>query len=274
MRYLRKDFLLIAILWLPAILFGYCYVITYSVNVPYWDMWDTVVLWVLKFHSSELTLVDFFRIYNDGRLTFPIILSLPILVLSSLNVKVFYVVGFTLYLVGILFLLFLLRKDSKLNYFAFAFLSAPILYYALNPNFLVRYISNLGAFTAPVILLFAFLTVHFLFKAKKSNKYLGSAILTGFASSFSGAPGFSIWFAGLLQLLIQKMDKKWTKIAVWCVSAFLVFFVHFWVLGRPPFYSPNPESRHSYDAYLIYIKTALFYPLHKFSCFLCVLGSE
>lgn len=261
--------------WIIAIFFGYWYIYSFSVNVPWWDLWDSAVVWTLKVYEGRLDFVDFLMKYSDSRLLFPMLISVPILILSKLNIKIIYIVGFSFYLFGILFLIYLLYKDSKLNFTKFTLLSTPILFYALNPVYLVRYTNNLGSFIYPLMLLFAFLSIHYLFNAKKSFKYLYLAAFLAFASSFSYAGGFAIWFAGLIQLTIQKMDFKLRKILIWCFSAFLVFFTHFYVLGKPPYYSPDPKySIHNFDTYLMYINTAIHYPFHKFLCFLCAIGSE
>jgi hypothetical protein len=275
---MNKGSVLILVLWLPVVVFGYWFVLNFSVNVVWWDLWDIPTTRVVKYlidHSLADLIVDLFKIHNDSRLTFPLIFIIPISLWTSLNIKTLYLLGITMHFICVLFLFYLLKKDLDLNIYKFIIISTPILLYSFNPIVLIRFISNLGAFTYPFLVFTALLSFHFLHKARKSLRFLILAILSGIACSFSGASGLTIWIAGLMQLLLQKMDKKWEKICIWLLSAFMVYFTHFYILARPPFYAPDPHYPvHNFDTYLVYIKTALLYPFHKFLCFLGVLGGE
>ena len=53
----------------------------------------------------------------------------------------------------------------------------------------------------------------------------------GVVCSFSFAAGLSIWFAGFVQLLLQKMHRKWEKVTIWLGSAASIFYIYFVFFG-------------------------------------------
>jgi hypothetical protein len=90
----------------------------------------------------------------------------------------------------------------------------------------------------------------------------------GVLCTFSFAAGLSIWFAGFVQLLLQKMHRKWEKVIIWMVSAASIFYVYFVLLGL------KTEGLHGAGAYASFIETTIRYPLNKFLCYMGTLGSE
>jgi hypothetical protein len=266
MRWLKKSRpWLPIIIYLIPILIGYWYVFTYSVNYPFWDQWDMMVPWTIKWYEGKFGFEDLFGLYNDSRLTFPILIILFLSLTTSLNIKLFYVVSFTIYLIALAALFYLIRRDGLGE----QILLSPILFYALNPYYLVRFILNIGAFTSPFTILVAIITTHFIYKAKNSYTNMFLSVITGFVCSFSFVFGFTIWFSGLAQLILQRMIGKWKKVAIWIASTAFTFYSHLILLG---FRQEHPI--HSMEAYQNYALTALNYPIHKFLCFIGAIGAE
>lgn len=264
----RRYLLLTAVLWGLIIAFGYWYILTLCVNVPNADNWRFIEL-LISWHEGRLGVVDFLKAHTDSRITVPLFMHLPLLILTSGNLKALYLIDFTLYLLFLFTFMIFLKKDLSIKSGEFIILLTPFLLYSLNTTYLDLFIYQICAFTYPVMYIFSMLTVYFLSNAGNSYRALLAAILAGYACSFSFATGFPIWIAGLLQLLLQRVRNP-LKICIWCFAAIIFLITHFILLGEPPYFTPDPSR--NLDAYVAYVKTFLFYPLHKFICFLSVIG--
>jgi hypothetical protein len=86
--------------------------------------------------------------------------------------------------------------------------------------------------------------------------------------SFSGAPGLTIWFAGLFQISLQQTTDKIRKLMVWIISTGVLFYTYYIALGF------RTEGLHGTESYSAFLVTVATYPIHKFLCFMGVLGAE
>jgi hypothetical protein len=259
-RHLRLLFL--AIIYAVPIILGFYYLSHYVVNIPYWDQWDKIVKYSIEWHSGTFHYSNLLEVHNDSRPVIRNIVELFVSVLTALNIKIMYCVGYILFLTCILFIFYFIKRDIGLDFLTLALLT-PVVFYALNPYFLV-----IWTIEYPLIILTALASLYLLFESKRSDPCFFFAIGMGVLCTFSFAAGLSIWFAGFVQLLLQKMHRKWEKVIIWMVSAASIFYVYFVLLGL------KTEGLHGAGAYASFIETTIRYPLNKFLCYMGTLGSE
>lgn len=261
------------ILWLfilsviSPIIFGFYYIIHYAVNVPYWDLWDAVVPSTVNWYEGNF---DFHRLisqWGDSRPIITNVIMLLISLLTRLDLKIMAYFGFTIYVISFILLLYFIKTDVKLDNHILILL-IPLSFYIFNPYYMARFIENLGTLDYPIMIFSALITFYLIYRSKNSYLYYFSSIAMGVVCTFSFAAGLSIWFAGLVQLILQKMQRKWQKVAIWIASAAIIFFVYFFLLGF------SSEGLHSTQAYSSFSMTALQYPISKFLCFMGAIGAE
>jgi hypothetical protein len=266
-NYKSLRLILLASIYAAPILFGFYYISQYAVNVPYWDQWNTIVPSTIEWYEGTFDCSSLFEPQNDSRPVITNILMLLVSISTALNIKAIFFVGYILFLVCILFIFYFVKRDIDIDSLTLTLL-IPIVFYALNPYYLSRFTANLGALNYPILILTALASLYLLYESKKSNLYFLCSIGIGVACTLTFAAGLTIWFAGFIQLLLQKMHRKWEKVVVWIVSAASVFYVYFVLLGF------RTEGLHSTGAYTSFIETTLQYPLNKFLCFMGTLGAE
>lgn len=266
-NYKSLRLILLALIYAVPILFGFYYISHYAVNVPYWDQWDTIVPSTIEWYEGTFEYSSIFEPQNDSRPVITNILMLLVSISTALNIKAIFFVGYILFLVCILFIFYFVKRDIGIDALTLILL-IPVVFYALNPYYLYRFIANLGALNYPILILTALASLYLLYESKKSNICFLCSIGMGVACTLSYAAGLTIWFAGFVQLLLQKMHKKWEKIIIWMISAASIFYVYFVLLGF------RTEGLHSTGAYTSFIETTLQYPLNKFLCFMGTLGAE
>ncbi|WP_187147929.1 hypothetical protein [Methanoculleus marisnigri] len=221
----------------------------------------------IEWYDGTFEYSSIFEPQNDSRPVITNALMLLVSVITTLNIKTMFFVGYILFLVCILFIFYFVKKDSGLDLPTLVLLT-PIMFYTLNPYYLSRFVSNLGAFACPILILAVLASLYLLHKSKESNGYFLCSIGMGVVCTLSGAAGLTIWFAGFVQLVLQKMHKKLEKIIIWTISAATTFYVYFVLLGF------QTEGLHSTGAYNSFIETTLHYPLNKFLCFMGTVGAE
>ena len=193
-------------------------------------------------------------------------------ILTGMNTKAIFYAGYLIYVISILGISFALLKDLSATRYKFIVI-LPILYYALNPYFLFRFIYNVGSLVS-LFILFAFATIYVLDKSRspvlsgRSSLFFAGSIALGVMCSFSSAPGLTIWFAGLVQIFLQNTGEKTKRILVWIAGAVATFYFYYIGLGF------KSEGIHGTSGYSAYITTALTYPGQKFLCFMGAIGAE
>ena len=261
------------ILALIPICYGFYYIDKYGVNVPLDDQWDTIVPRTIQYYEGNFDISSLIHEHNDSRSFFSSALTVFVSVLTKMNIKMMFFIGYLFYILVILFIIYWLLKEKLFNKTYYLLFILPILYYAFNPYYLYRFIYNLGGI-ASLLILFALLTIYLLdlSKCQDSNKksyfLYASSLVFGILCTFSGAPGLSIWFVGIAQILIQKTQKKIKKLIIWAISGAFVFYCYYIALGF------KTQGIHGTQGYASYIMTALLFPLNKFLCFLGVIGAE
>lgn len=274
-----KEFLILGTLIILVILpiaYGFFFIDKYGVNIPIADQWGQLVPWTIQYYEGTFDPTTLITRQNDSRAFFPNIVMVSISVVTKLDIKAMFYAGYLFFVcfMGFIAWLFYTELNIRKKYF-FLFL-LPVFYYAFNPYYLIRFIQNLGSVTAPMILLFALLTIYTLDlsknKVSEKRKYLFFAIsiVFGVMCSFSGAPGLPIWIAGLLQISIQNTKDKIKKGILWITAAGALFYIYFIALEFNTGSSPIRGS----DGYTGYIVTAITFPFNKFLCFMGVIGAE
>ena len=258
---------IIAVIYSMPIIFGFYYIAHYAVNVPYWDQWDTIVPWTIEWHEGNFDFNRLIAPQNDSRPLVTNVLMLLTSILTALNIKMMFYIGYTVYVICFIVLLDFIKTDMKLDYQTLILL-IPLAFYMFNLYYLLRFLLNLGAFSGPIMIFSALITIYLIYKSKFSYPYYFSSIGMGVVCTLTGAPGLTIWFAGLIQLILQNMHRKWQKVAIWIVSAATTFYVYFVLLGV------RKEGLHGTEGYVSFLMTTVHYPLQKFLCFMGVIGAE
>lgn len=245
----------VLILFFLPIILGFWYVINFSVNSLYSDLWYTLANWHIKFIEGNFDWHLLFYKYVDSRHTVAILLLLPLSLITNLNMEIVYFCSFILYLIFVFLLIFFLKKDLDINLKEIIILSIPILYYTLNFRFLVRYIHNIGAFTYPLCFIFAMFSFYFLNQIQKGYKSFLYGSIFGILSFLSGIPGLGVWIVGAFQIALQSDNKKIIKLFIWLLLSFIIFFLHFYIFNKPPFTNVQLDSSLNY--YFTVVKISL-----------------
>lgn len=271
----KSDLIIICIsilFTLFPIIYGFFYIHQYGVNVPIDDQWGILVQGTLSYFEGTFDPSVLIAEQNDSRGFFPSILMLGISILTGMNIKIIYYTAYLIYVISIVWISYALLKDLKGSIFQFIAI-LPILYYAFNPFYLFRFIYNVGSLVS-LYILFAFVTIYVLDRSKatvhsgKTTLFFGLSIILAVMCSFSSAPGLTIWFAGLVQIFLQRSENKLKRILVWCTGALLTFYIYYIGLGF------KSEGIHGTSGYSLYILTALTYPIQKLLCFMGAVGAE
>jgi len=256
----------LALSLLPFI-YGFHYIDIYATNVPYWDQWDTIVPWVVQYYEGNFHILELIGQQCDSR---PVVSNAIIFLASlftDLDIKFLFYLGYICYAFCILIIIYFLKNDTTLDCVTLLLIT-PVFYYSFNPYYMVRFIQNIGSVHYPIMLLSALATIYLLHRSKSSYLFLYLSILTGILCTFSFVAGLSIWFAGLGQLLIQRMNNKGSKILLWIGSALAVFYIYYVHLGF------KPTGPHGISTYYSFLESLVHHPLQKFLCFMGTLGAE
>jgi flagellar basal body-associated protein FliL len=257
---------------LAPLIYGFFYIHQYGVNVPVDDQWASLVPWTINYFEGAFDPSVLIAEQNDSRGFFPAILMMGISILTGMNTKAIFYAGYLIYVISILGISCALLRDLNATRYKFIVI-LPILYYALNPYFLFRFIYNVGSLVS-LFILFAFATIYALDKSRspelsgRSSLFFAGSIALGVMCSFSSAPGLTIWFAGLVQIFLQSTGEKTKRILVWIAGAVATFYFYYIGLGF------KSEGIHGTSGYSAYITTALTYPGQKLLCFMGAIGAE
>jgi len=258
---------LVVVICIAPIIYGFYYIKSYAVDVPQWDQWDTIVVWTIQHYEGNFNLGSLIAPQNDSRPILPSALMLIGSILTNMNIKIMFYLGYIIYICSIIVIIYFLKKDVNLDIMTLILL-IPLVYYAFNPYYMMRFIYNTGSVQYPILILTASMTIYLIDLSRDSYKIFFGSIFMGVMCTFSFAAGLSIWFAGLFQLVIQETNNKLSKIAIWIMSAILVFYINYELLGFPS------AGIHSTSAYSSMLDALRNYPIQKFLCFMGTLGSQ
>jgi len=222
--------IIIALLIAPVII-GAIYIRTYGVNVPYWDQWDTVPVFLEKLYNSKLTFFDLVAQHNESRPFFPNVVMIILAKLTHYNVlyEMYFMYG--LYCVSFVILYLMYIRDhpiSKTSCLKFI----PVAWFFFN----LYQISNMlfGVRIGQSMEIFGLISALYLLdKSKKFDiRFLG-AIIAAIVSTYSFVAGISTWAVCLLLIFLKNSEQKRKKIAFWCFSAITVIGIYYQNYEKP-----------------------------------------
>lgn len=272
MKFLENHFnnfilYLVVIICIAPIIYGFYYIESYALDVPQWDQWHTIVVWTIQHYEGNFNLASLIAPQNDSRPILPSALMLIGSILTNMNIKIMFYSGYIFYICSIIVIIYFMKKDVNLDIMTLILL-IPLVYYAFNPFYMLRFIYNMGSVQYPILILTALMTIYLIDLSRDSYKNFSGSIFMGVMCTFSFAAGLSIWFAGLFQLFIQETNNKMSKIAIWIMSAILVLYINYVLLGFPS------AGIHSTSAYSSMFDALRNYPIQKFLCFMGTLGAQ
>ena len=235
--------LLYLLVFLPAA-FGFLYVRSFGVDVPYGDTWKLVDLFE-KWSSGTLGVSDLWEQHYEHRVIFPRIVMLSLGAVTRFdNVAIMYLIQ-ACFLATLVVLLLAFRKSVDLERIPRLLLFAPIAFLVFNPsqnwNMLQAW-----SLTFVFVQVFSVLALYLLYavNAERSGglTFL-AALVSGTIASFSSAQGLLVWPAGLLQLLLTPLERraKTFLVGIWSMVGLAEWVVYFLGWEAP--------TRHSAGSY-------------------------
>ncbi len=231
--------ILITLLIAPVII-GAVYIRTYGVNVPYWDQWDTVPVFLEKLYNSKLTFFDLVAQHNESRPFFPNVVMIILAMLTHYNVlyEMYFMYGLYCVSFVILYLMYIsdhpISKSSCLKFI-------PVAWFFFN----LFQMSNMlfGVRIGQSMEIFGLISALYLMdKSKKFDiKFLG-AIIAAIVSTFSFVAGISTWAVCLPLIFLKNSEQKRKKIVFWCLSAITVIGLYHHNYEKP---SQSPSLLYS-----------------------------
>ncbi len=257
--------------WFPyAILFPLVvlliYVAVFGVDIPFYDPWTTMPVFVSKFYSGTLTLSDLFSQNNEHRTVIPWLIQVPLALLTGWNTKIEMGVQMT-FAVATFFLirqqLYLSWKQLDIKPSNGLLLMISVLVFSLSQW------ENWLNGEQLIITLFSLLSVCSLFLLANpdlTGQRLILAMLCVSAAQFTMAAGVILWGTGLILLWMtaEGVTRKILFAVLWLVAAGASTLLYFWDF-RPEASPFGLDSFLSQPlAYLLYVFTFLGAPMMTF----------
>ncbi len=217
-------FFIITLIFLPIII-GIYYIYTFGVNVPYWDQWDGVPLFLEKLYTSNLTIFDLIAQHNESRPFFPNIIMIALALTTDYNVLFEMYFMYSMYCISFIVLFLMYKNDHLINEISYLKF-IPISFFFFN----LFQMSNMlfGVRIGQSMEIFGFISaVYLIDKSKEIDKIFLFSIVAAIISTFSFVAGLSTWAVCLVQLLLHDSKQKAKKIIIWCSSAILVIWFYF-----------------------------------------------
>ncbi|MBN1494614.1 hypothetical protein JW911_02655 [Candidatus Peregrinibacteria bacterium] len=246
-----KNFAL-GTVFVSPILVHFWTILKYGLNIPFWDDFDTVFSFLIKYLNTnslfeKLALV--FAQHTEHRFALNRIVSLLNYYISNVDFKLLLIIG-NLALIGVLIILYRACKVSKNK----LFFLIPIPFLLFQPQYNESIFWATAALANFFILLFAFLAIYFLPKNKK--KFFILSIIFALCATFTMGNGIFVFLIGLLVLVYQ---KRYRETIIWFVvtAAVIAFYFYNYI---------NPASHPS-------LLQALLHPLDIIICFFSLIGA-
>lgn len=250
----RFDRLLLLVALLPMVLIA-AIIAYYGVNVPYGDEWS-LLTFLGKWDSHQLTLADFYATHNGHRIFLPRLIFLALTQLTHDSLKAGMFVSVVLCTLTSLGLYLLLRRSvagsttkhlalwALINLFLFSPIQAENWLWGFQ---LQVFLSNLCVVGAIVCIGSG---------ANLAARFAG-ALVFALAGTFSFGNGVLIWPAVFLVMVCRR--ERLSVQAAWIAGAVLVMLVY--VSGYPD-REPTPAAIRWFD-YLLYFFGFLGAPLAR-----------
>jgi hypothetical protein len=205
----------------------------YTVDVPYWDAWDSTWPIFQKFHAGTLALGDFLAFQNEHRVCFPRIVGFLLGLVSHWNIRVEAFGSWVLACASALNLWRLARVTGGTRFGWW--LPVGLTFLLFSPVQYETWLLGASAFEFPVVCLTASLWIPL---TATPLAFLWAMALATIAT-FSIASGFLVWIV-VTPILALSMDWKrhhagWT---LW-IAAFLLNVIFYFHGYQKPERSPS-----------------------------------
>lgn len=200
-------------------------VVTYGVNVPFWDEWSQVVL-VQRSLAGALTLSDLLAQHNEHRILFPRIALLLLGRVTGLDMRAGMLATLLcLVLAGAVLLRDHLREHGATPRGLLTFVPISLLLFSLRQWENLIWSWQLAIALCALAAIVAFRELH--------RGRVASAIAAGVIASFSFSNGLLVWPAGLLQLAVSAPPRHRRALVLWSAAAALTAAIYFHGYVKP-----------------------------------------
>lgn len=233
--------IIIALLIAPLII-GAIYIRTYGVNVPYWDQWDTVPVFLEKLYNSKLTFFDLLAQHNESRPFFPNVVMIILAEFTHYNVLYEIYFMYALYCVSFVILFLMYVKDHSISKSScLKFIPVSFFFFNLFQMSNVLYGVRIGQSMEIFGLISA---LYLIDKSRNFDLKFLSSIIAAIISTFSFVAGLSTWPVCLALIFLKDSEQKRKKIVFWCFSAIAVVGIYFHTYVKP---SKHPSLLYSFQ---------------------------
>lgn len=202
------------------------FIYSLSVNVPITDEWHWVPFVKMVMNGEPFWEFHSFWIYSMHGMLFPNLVFILSILLSSWNFIYLMYFGWILVSISV-FVIFLILKNTFPNA---TWLIIPIAAIMYNPVQYENFLWALAGVQWFMVSSFMYLTIYFLNKINSNRYFILPSILCGIVSTFSGAPGISIWIVGFYSIFFQSKWKK-SSLIIWTTALIVIFSIFFFVLS-------------------------------------------
>lgn len=194
----------------------------YDVNMPYWDDYDSVLNWLMKFNESGSfvnSLDLLFRQHNEHRIVFDRLVELVELhALGVVNFIYLDLFGFVGLILLVLVVSHLGKRSGLSNY---AILPIPFFMLSFSQNNLISF--SMASIQVYWAILFSFIS--FMFVTKRFDKiHMVIGFLFSVAASFTSAGGL-IGFPAII--IYYVLNRMYRFAAFWLLGAAFIFWIYF-----------------------------------------------
>lgn len=203
------------------------FIMTYGVNVFYWDEVDTIIGLLKDYVNHSLSLASLWQQHNEHRIFFPSMIEVVILSLTHANVKAeMYFSSFLILGVAIILLLYgaVFRKINPIFFL-------PVPFILFDP---IQWENSLWGFQLIFFLvIFSFVvSISFLHLSISSKStFIVPSILFASIGSFSALQGLLTWLIGGIAIIITLKSQRTTRIFLigvfWILSTLASFYLYF-----------------------------------------------
>jgi len=216
----RVIIVALGIVFILPILVHFWAVFKYGLNIPFWDDFDTVFSFLIKYLDAgtifeKLQLV--FAQHTEHRFALNKIITLLNYYISNIDFKLLLIIG-NLALIGVLAILYRSCTILKNK----LFLLIPITLLIFQPQYNESIYWATAALANFYILLFAFLSIFLLSKNKKLYFYL--SIIFALFATFTMGNGLFVFPVGLAILVYQ---KRYREAVIWFLVTVAIFVSYF-----------------------------------------------
>jgi hypothetical protein len=220
--------LTVCLLSIPMVAYYFIFV-TYAVNIPYWDDYDAVLVFLTNFINAESILEKIsliFSQHNEHRIVFDkLIFLISYYVFGSVNFEWLTIVGNSSLIILLLVILmaFLQNKPVSILYFI------PVAYLLFHPLFFENSNWAMASLQNFYVLSFSFISLYLL--AKPTTNAFITACIFACIATFTSGNGMFVFLVGIFSLVVQKRFTP--HLIIWLILTFFAISLYFYGYVRP-----------------------------------------